>query len=858
MSAPTAIGPYRIVRPLGHGGMGAVYLAHDTRLNREVALKVFVGGDARRPLARYELLNEARAAAALNHPHIASVHDVLDIDGQVAIVFEFVAGETLADRLRRGPLAVADASRLGAQLTDALATAHQHGIVHRDLKPANIAITEANNVKVLDFGVARVMPAGANDSASAETTVAGFVGTMGYAAPEQCLGQSVDARADLFSLGVILFEMLTGRRPFAPGPPANVLRSMLSDVPPRVRSLVREVTPELDDVIARLLSPDPRRRPTTAGEVGAVLRGLLPTTRDPNVITVAPRRPWVLVALLVSALATGVVVSSLVSNRQAPWETPVAARSPVVAVLPLTNASGDAARDHVATGVAENLVTQLAAVPSITVLSRAAVLEAQRRQPDLARLARDLDVTYFVDGSVQQSGERLRIDLRLVEPGGSVAWADDVEGSLGEIFPLQRRLTAAVAQALSVRLSAADRAALARQPTSSGVALDAYWRGRALLERRDVKGNIDEALAAFDQALQLDPRFAEAHAARGEALWARYLDRRAPEDAAASISAGADALRIAPDRPMVRYSLAVTLAGTGRHDDAIQELQYVLALQPNHDDARRVLAGVLAQQGRLDEAIAEYRKAIAARPRYWAHHSSLCATLYRAARYDAAIEVCRRVIELQPDSAIGYQQLGTITQTLGRDMEAIAYYEQANALTPIAPTYSNLGALYHKHGRYEEAVAAYRAAINLRPNNAIAHRNLGDAYQRLRRSEDARAAYRQAVLLAEAHLKVNPRDTLEMARLAVYLAKAGESARARQAAARALGAAPADVQVLYRSAVVETLLGDHEAALSRLQQAVKGGFSRTQIAEEEDFVALKDLPDFRALVAPEGASGGKP
>jgi tetratricopeptide (TPR) repeat protein len=462
-----------------------------------------------------------------------------------------------------------------------------------------------------------------------------------------------------------------------------------------------------------------------------------------------------------------------------------------------------------------------------------------------------------VVGSVQLSGERLRIDLRLVEPGGSVAWADDVEGSLSEIFVLQRRLAAAVAQALSVRLSAADRASLARQPTASGAALDAYWRGRALLERRDVKGNIDEALKAFDDALRLDSRFAEAHAARGEALWARYLDRRVPEDAAASISAGADALRIAPDRPVVRYSLAVTLAGTGRPDDAIQELQYVLALQPNHDDARRVLAGVLAQQGRLDEAISEYQKAIAARPRYWAHHSSLCGTLYRAARYEAAIEVCRRVVELQPDSVVGYQQLGTIMQMLGRDAEAIAYYEQANARTPIAVTYSNLGALYHKHRRYEEAVEAYRAAIRLRPNNAIAHRNLGDAYERLGRSEDARAAYRQAGLLAEANLKVNPRDTLEMARLAVYLAKAGESARARQAAARALSAAPADMQVLYRAAVVETLLGDHDAALSHLQQAVKSGFSRTQIAEEDDFVALKDLPAFRALIAPEGASGGK-
>jgi serine/threonine-protein kinase len=800
------------------------------------------------------VLAEARAAAAINHPHIASVHDVLDVDGQVAIVFEYVEGETLAERLQRGRVMPEETIEIALQLTDALAAAHAHGIVHRDLKPANIALTPSGVVKVLDFGVARVMAAEVGAAADgALTTVAGFVGTLGYASPEQCLGHSVDARADVFSLGVVLFEMLTVRRPFTGADAVAVLQSMLSGEPPRVRSLAPEVPPELDGLIARMLASDATRRPASVQQVRDALQSLAPTERGP--VTPVSARPhrWV-APLLVAAAITAALVGTILLRRPAP----PANRPPVVAVLPLTNASGDPSKDHLAIGFAESLITRLASLPSVTVLSRATVADARARTAQIPALAAELDVTYFVDGTVQQSRDNVHITLNLIERDGTVAWADTVEGPFTSIFTLQTRLASALGQALSVQLSAADRVNLARQPTLNADALDVYWRGRALLERRDLKGNVEAALAAFDQAIALDPRFADAHAARGEAFWARYLDRRVPEDAATAISAGADALRIAPDRPTVRYSLAVTLAGTGRPDEAIQELQYVLAFQPNHDDARRVLALVLAQQGRLDEAISEYRKAIVARPRYWANHSSLCVTLYRAAQYDAAIEACQRVVELQPDSAIGYQQLGTIVQMLGRDAEAIAYYEQANARTPFAPTYSNLGALHHKHGRYEKAVEAYRAAIKLRPNSAVTYRNLGDAYQRLRRSDDARAAYRQAVLLTEANLRVNPRDTLEIARLAVYLAKSGESARARGEAGRALGAAPADVQVLYRVAVVETLLGGHDAALSHLKQAVEGGLSRTAIAEEEDFLALKDLPAFRALIAPEGAQGGKP
>jgi tetratricopeptide (TPR) repeat protein len=828
--------------------MGAVYLAHDTRLNRDVALKIFAGGDERSPLARYELLNEARAAAALNHPHIASVHDVLDVDGKVAIVFEYVAGETLADRLQRGAVAAAEAMRLGAQLADALAAAHQHAIVHRDLKPGNIAITPEGQIKVLDFGVARVVPAADHDPTSAQTTVAGFVGTMGYAAPEQCLGQTVDARADLFSLGVILFEMVTGRRPFGGREPSTVLRAMLSESPPRARTLARGVPAELDDLIAQLLLPDPGRRPQTAAEVGRALRGSTPTERDQSVVMPTPRRPWVMAVLIASALATGALVSSLVFDRETPWETPVAARSPVVAIMPLTNASGDSSRDYVATGVAENLVTRLAGVPTLTVLSRAAVNEAHRRQPDLALLARELDASYLVDGSVQQSGRQLRIDLRLVQPDGKVAWADNVQGDLDQIFELQHRLTAAVAQALEVRLSAADRASLAEQPTLNPQAFAAYSRGRALLDRRDIKGNTQAALAAFDEAIQLDPRFADAHAARGEALWDIYLGNKDPSFAQAAVNAGFEALRLAPNRANVRYSLALTLKARGELDNAAEELQRVLAIRPNHDDARRELGDVFARQGKIDAAIVEFRSAIAVRPNYWPHHNALGISLLRAARYEEAAEAFGRTVALQPDNASAHANLGVAYHFLDRLDQALASYQRAVELRPSSSAYSNIGTIHYRRGEYAQAIAAYEAALKLVPNAAATNRNLGDAYRKLGRVTQARAAYRNAVDLAQADLSVNPRDPVGHASLALYAAKAGDFELARRHVRISQTLAPAHVEVLYRVAAVHALTNDSRAALEALQAAVAGGYSRSEVAADDDFERLRDHPEFAALI----------
>ena len=841
--------------------MGTVFLAEDPRLGRFVALKMFTREHAGATEARERVLHEARAVATLSHPNIAAVHDILEVGDETVIVFEFVDGETLADRLRRGRLPVVDALRIGAQIADGLAAAHVNGIVHRDLKPGNVMLTPDGRAKILDFGIARTTSA-FEGGTTLTTTTNVFAGTPAYAAPEQWLGDPVTPRTDVFALGLVLYEMLGGRRPFEADTRLAVMQLVLEAPRPNVRDLNAQVPPSVAALVGDALQRDPQQRPSTASEVASVLRAierdapLSERSRSQTVrLPVVHRmRPLAIVAAVALVAAIATLIAALV------WRVPGGSNTapPVVAVLPLANATGTPTNDYIATGVAESLTTSLAAIDDVIVVSRASVASAAARTAEPAAIARELGATYLVEGSVQLSGNRVRLTVNLVRPDRSVVWGDDVEGLFDDIFGLQSRLASAVGRALSVQISSAARVRLARSPTENADALAAYYQGRALLDRADVSGNIDASLAAFDEALRLDPKFAVAHAARAEGLWARYSTANDPKIAQDAFSAATNALRLDPDNAQTRYSMALALTRTGRPNEAIEELQRALALQPTHDEARRQLASILARQGRLEEAIAEYRKAIAIRPNYWLHHSALGVSLYQAARYDEAIDALQRAAELQPDSPSPHQQLGTVYQVLGRRDEAVAAYERANAIQPLPATYSNLGALYHVRGEYEKAVDAYRASINLRPNAPVVYRNLGDSYRRMGREEEAVASYRQAIQLNGQLLQVNPRNALTLGSLAVLRAKVGEHPAALVRIREAESLAPNDVQVMFYAAVVHALAGRPDDALLQLRRAVDNGYSRTQIRDEEDFRTLSQLPAFKTLVAQPIPGGAKP
>jgi serine/threonine-protein kinase len=804
-------------------------------------------GDA---ASRARLMKEARAAAALNHPHIATVHDVLEQQGDVVVVFEYVEGETLQSRIARGRLPAPEAVEIATQIAKGLAGAHQQGVVHRDLKPANVIIGAGGHVKILDFGIARILSRGTTQTdAPAQprtASVMGFVGTASYAAPEQLVSAAVDERADLYALGVVLFEMISGRRPFVGSDPVRLATSKLGTDAPKLSSTGQLVPPALDALVASLLERDRDKRPSSAIEVLAQLKYVYGTPSTGQLPVPSRFRNALIAAAAVVVIALAVAYS--VWNRPSP-EHPVAqaAAPPVIAVLPLSNDSADRARDMLAAGIAESIITSLAPLRTVTVLSRAAVTDARSRSTDPRKIASDLGATFLIEGSLQESNGTLRISINLLRNDLSVAWADAVQGAASDIFEIQGRLATLVVGALKVQVSPSERERMLAHATSSPEAQAAYWQGRALLERRDVKGNLDAAAVSLQRAVSLDPSFALAEAALGEVYWQKYEDSHDPQWAQMATDAGIAALKIDAEEPAVRYALAVTLAGTGKPDEAIEELRHALALQPNYDDARRQLGRVLAQRGRIDEAVAEYERAIALRPSFWGHYSALGLSLTQAGRWEAALPAFQKVVELQPDNSFGYQQLGFVHHNLGHIDEALRYYAAAIERQPNPQAFSNIGAIYHQRGDYQRAVDAYKQAIALRPNSHITHRNLGDALIKLGQTDAARESYVRAARLAESDLKVNPKDGVTTAILAVYLQKSGQRREASARIDQALGIAPNDLNVRYRAAVVCALQGRKTEAIEHLRLAIAGGFSRDRASEDDDLASIRDLPEFKLL-----------
>ena len=831
--------------------MGEVWLAQDTRLHRQVALKMVRPADDRDAAARDRLMREARAAAALNDPHIATVHDVLEDQGEVVIVFEYVEGETLHERIARGRIPAPEAVDIATQIAKALTAAHAHGIVHRDLKPSNIIIAAGQHVKVLDFGIARMIAVGTTQDTGGgvqSSATLGFVGTASYAAPEQLVSSAVDGRADLYALVVVLFEMISGERPFIGHDAVQLATAKLGKDAPPLSSTGQLVPRALEQLVAALLEREREKRPASATNVVMALRAIYGTADTDSLSRPGSSRPVALLALsILAVLLAGIGIWRFQGSGAARSR---ASAPPVVAVVPLVNVSGDPSREFLAGGIAESLISSLASLPTVTVLSRASVTEARRRVKDQAALTKDLGATYLVEGSVQEAAGQLRITLNLVRSDRTVAWGRSIEAPVAELFELQARLADELSSALDLQLSPADRQRMSSPGTANPEALNAYWQGRALLERRDLKGGLDAAVASFKRAITLDANFAIAYAALGETYWLKYVDTREPEWAQRAREEGFNALRLDADEPVVRYTLAVTLSGTGQLKEAADELRRVLEIRPNYDDARRQLGQVLLQLGKVDEGIEQYDKAIALRPGFWGYYSAVGVGLVEAGRHRDAIARFKKSIELQPDNMIGYQQLGAVYSNLGELDEALRYYGLAIERRPNAQSYSNIGGIEHLRGNYRAAVEAYRHAIELRPNSHITYRNLGDALMRLGQKDEATAAYQAAIKQALAELTVNPKDAGILSLLALYYQKAGDSKTAASRIDEAMRLGSKGWLITYRAAAVHALAGRSGVALLMLKQSLAEGAPWSRIEQDEDFVTLKTQAAFKQL-APE-------
>lgn len=839
---------YRIEESLGSGGMGVVYRATDTRLGRTVALKFLPAHVSEDEESERRFMQEARAASALDHPNLCPVYDIgATADGEIYIAMPCYEGETLKRTLRQGPLSVVEALDVLLQMGEGIREAHAHGIVHRDLKPANVVRTRDGRVKILDFGLAKLL-----DDASM-TRPGATVGTFAYMAPEQALGKPVDHRADLWALGVVLYECLTGELPFtADGGPAT-LHSIAYDETPRP-SHVAGVPRELDGIVAKCLSRDPDHRYQSADELLADLRGARArlgfAPRD-EVSAVLPR--WRRRRLLKrSALAALVAVVAVVVAYTLFARRADSTDSTTVAVLPFTNLTGDPALEYVGVGLSAALTSRLSELSRVHVLSRTQV--AADGEPDPASLTRNFGVDRFVEADLLGSATSLRVGLRITAGAtGRVLWSEPVGGDVEHLIGLQEQLVASVTRYLELPVSFAERQRLRAQPTSSEQANNYYLEGLSLLDRARTAPELRTlALDRLDRAVKLDPRFARAWAALADAHYQTFRETHAIQHLRSAEEAARHSIDLDEKLPEARLALAEVLTASGRPQAAQQQIQDILGALPQPADAYRILAWSQFLQGRSEEAVVFHRAATQLAPEDWVVWQSLGVLLVKLGRFDEAERAYRRAGELAPAGVTTPQaRLASLMSRRGDYEQALVAFEALPGPIRDPRDASNIGTAYYysdRPNRFAKALEHFELAVELAPERADLRGNLASVYTKVGQQRKAEAQYRAAYELQRQHARLNPLDLEAQALLAQYAAWA-EDCDGAVSVADEVRSSDSDSGPVHRFlAFAYARCNAREPAIESAERAIELGIAPSVFFDDEEFAFVRDDPRFVRLM----------
>jgi serine/threonine-protein kinase len=870
------LGRYRIVEQIGEGGMGVVYRAHDERLERDVAIKVLPEGVASDPdrLARFE--REAKAIAALDHPNILAIHDFGSEDGVAYAVMELLDGASLREVIRGGGLSHAKAVQYAQAIAEGLAAAHDRDVVHRDLKPENVFLTRDGRIKILDFGLAKLkLPeqdlCTETPTATLETKPGQLLGTVAYMAPEQVQGKTADQRSDLFALGVVLYEMLTGHRPFGGSTTVETAAAILKEDPEAISVASPGVPPTLAGVVSKCLEKRPEDRFSSAHDLSLTL-GTIDSgaSLPPLPVDSVLRRRWPhILAVVIAAIVAMIFVLPPEGLFQREPAEPAQPELPRIVVLPFENL-GSADDEYFAEGMTEEITARLATVDGLQVISRTSARQYAETEKTIPEIGSELDVGYVLEGTVRwarsEDGEsRIRITPQLIRVGDDAhLWADTYDRLLDDVFEVQSDIAQIVTEALGVTIGGREKGPVEAEPTDNVDAYQAFLRGRYWISRPHFTyENWDRAMQGFQQAVDLDPDFALAHAelARGHALVRYFRHDLTPDRLEAADTAAQTALDLAPGNPHVHLDIGFyRLWGYRDIEGALAEFERAAGELAGSDEVLDAMGNMYIVEGRWEDALNAFRRGFEVSPRDADLVSQTAFALLMLRRYPDALDASDQAIRLAPDAFWPYfYKALTLWSWRGDPTEARPVLD---GLAATAGGWERWTWFWQEmyEGRYEDALARLESATEgwilikmfARPNALLA----AYVYEKLGDTEAATTASETARGFLEAEVAASPEDPRLHSSLGIVYAVQGRHEAAVREGRRACDLLPRSEDGFYYLpyvidlAHIYTILGDHDSALERLEYLLDNPswISAPFLRMDPRWDPLREDPSFQALL----------